>query len=199
MPLADNSRLAYSMACQACVRRIQHGRSKQHPPPPLPRRVAMHRTSGRSLCYTNLPPVFRCHATLGIGAVDVAGGDERDHPGVDLASRGGLVSGSSRPLGAVDRARPAVRAAPLLRAADRGGIGTDVLAARLRTLQGQGFVRKVIPPRVPLTSMLAGATAIPRQADGRYEVRLGDEAIRVDVIGGQVHAAQTASRTPPSS
>ena len=80
-----------------------------------------------------------------------------------------------------------------------GGIVTDVLAARLRTLQGQGFVRKVIPPRVPLTSMLAGATAIPRQADGRYEVRLGDEAIRVDVIGGQVHAAQTASRTPPSS
>ena len=37
--------------------------------------------------------------------------------------------------------------------------------------------------------MLVGATAIPRRADGRYEVRLGDEAIRVDMIGGQVHAA----------
>jgi DNA-binding HxlR family transcriptional regulator len=110
-----------------------------------------------------------------------------------------------------------------------GGIGTDILAARLRTLQEQGIVRKVgkgraqryeltesgealrpvltelarwgadrlrlpadpteIPPRVPLTSMLVGTTTIPRQADGRYEVRLGDEAIRVDVIGGQVHPA----------
>jgi hypothetical protein len=33
--------------------------------------------------------------------------------------------------------------------------------------------------------MLVGATAIPRRADGRYEVRLGDEAIRVDVIAGR--------------
>lgn len=110
-----------------------------------------------------------------------------------------------------------------------GRIGTDILAARLRTLGDQGIVRKVgkgrtqryeltesgqalrpvltelarwgadrlalpadpteIPPRVPLTSMLVGATAMPRQADGRYEVRLGDEAIRFDVIGGQVAPA----------
>lgn len=110
-----------------------------------------------------------------------------------------------------------------------GGIGTDILAARLRTLQEHGVVRQVgqgrsqryeltesgqalqpvlrelsrwgtdrqrlpadpseIPPRVPLTSLLVGATALPRQANGLYEVRLGDEAVRVDVTGGQVHAA----------
>ncbi len=110
-----------------------------------------------------------------------------------------------------------------------GGIGTDILAARLRTLQEHGVVRQVgkgraqryeltesgqalrpvltelarwgaerlrlpadpsqIPPRVPLTSMLVGATAIPRRADGLYEVRLGDEAVRVDVSEGQVHPA----------
>ena len=86
-----------------------------------------------------------------------------------------------------------------------GGIGTDILAARLRTLQEHGVVRQVgrgraqryeltesgqalrpvltelarwgaerlrlpadpsqIPPRVPLTSMLVGATAIPRRAE----------------------------------
>ena len=110
-----------------------------------------------------------------------------------------------------------------------GGIGTDILAARLRTLQEHGIVRQVgngrarryeltesgealrpvltelgrwgaarlrlpsdpsqIPPRVPLTSMLVGATALPRRANGLYEVRLEDEAVRVDVSGGQVHAA----------
>ena len=110
-----------------------------------------------------------------------------------------------------------------------GGIGTDILAARLRTLQEHGIVRQVgtgraqryeltdsgqalrpvltelarwgagrirlpadpsqIPPRVPLTSLLIGATALPRRANGAYEVRVEDEALRVDVAGGQVHAA----------
>jgi DNA-binding HxlR family transcriptional regulator len=110
-----------------------------------------------------------------------------------------------------------------------GGIGTDILAARLRTLQEHGIVRRAgkrqayryeltesgealrpvltelarwgagrlqlpadpsqIPPRVPLTSLLAGATAIPRRADGVYEVRLGDEEVRLHVFAGQVHAA----------
>jgi DNA-binding HxlR family transcriptional regulator len=110
-----------------------------------------------------------------------------------------------------------------------GGIGTDILAARLRTLQEHGVVRRVgegrsqryeltesgqalqpvlrelsrwgadrlrmpadlsqIPARVPLTSLLSGATALPRQAYGVYEVRVDDEAVRVDVTGGQVHAA----------
>jgi len=110
-----------------------------------------------------------------------------------------------------------------------GGIGTDILAARLRTLQEHGIVRQVgkgraqryeltdsgealrpaltelarwgadrlrlpadpsqIPPRVPLTSLLVGATALPRQANGLYEVRMEDEAVRVDVAAGQVHAA----------
>ena len=110
-----------------------------------------------------------------------------------------------------------------------GGIGTDILAARLRTLQEHGVVRQVgegrsqryeltesgqalqpvltelsrwgadrmrlpadpsqIPARVPLTSLLIGATALPRQANGAYEVRVDDEAVRVDVAGGQVHAA----------
>jgi len=110
-----------------------------------------------------------------------------------------------------------------------GGIGTDILAARLRTLQEQGVVRRTgksrahryeltesgqalrpvltelsrwgaerlelpadpsqMPPRVPLTSLLVGATEIPRRADGLYEVRLADEAVRVEVSAGQVHAA----------
>jgi DNA-binding HxlR family transcriptional regulator len=110
-----------------------------------------------------------------------------------------------------------------------GGIGTDILAARLRSLQEHGVVRQVgegrsqryeltesgqalqpvlrelsrwgadrmrlpadlsqIPPRVPLTSLLIGATAVPRQANGVYEVRVDDEAVRVDVTAGQVHAA----------
>ena len=46
-----------------------------------------------------------------------------------------------------------------------------------------------IPPRVPLTSLLIGATALPRAANGRYEVSLEDETVRVDVSDGQVHAA----------
>src|SRR5262249_42113641 len=46
-----------------------------------------------------------------------------------------------------------------------------------------------IPPRVPLTSLLVGATALPRQANGAYEVRVEDQQVRVDVAGGQVHAA----------
>jgi DNA-binding HxlR family transcriptional regulator len=110
-----------------------------------------------------------------------------------------------------------------------GGIGTDILAARLRTLQAHGVVQQVgagrsqryeltesgralqpvlrelsrwgadrlrlpadpsqIPTRVPLTSLLIGATALPRQANGVYEVRVDDEAVRVDVTAGQVHAA----------
>jgi DNA-binding HxlR family transcriptional regulator len=109
-----------------------------------------------------------------------------------------------------------------------GGIGTDILAARLRTLQEHGVVRKVgdgraqqyeltdagrelqpvlaalghwgagrirlpadlsqIPPRVPLTSLLVGATAIPSQANGGYEIRVDDEAVRVAVDGGRVRA-----------
>jgi DNA-binding HxlR family transcriptional regulator len=110
-----------------------------------------------------------------------------------------------------------------------GGIGTDILAARLRALQEHGIVRQVgtgraqryeltgsgqalrpvltelarwgadrlrlpedpsqIPPRVPLTSLLVGATAIPRRANGAYEVRVGDEAVRFGVAAGQVDAA----------
>jgi hypothetical protein len=42
---------------------------------------------------------------------------------------------------------------------------------------------------VPLTSLLIGATALPRQANGLYKVRVEDEAVRVDVAAGQVHAA----------
>ena len=110
-----------------------------------------------------------------------------------------------------------------------GGIGTDILAARLRTLQEHGLVRQVgkgraqryeltdsgrelrpvlaalgrwgadrvrlpadpaqIPPRVPLTSLLVGATALPRQANGAYAIRVEQEEVRVDVAGGQVHPA----------
>ncbi len=110
-----------------------------------------------------------------------------------------------------------------------GGIGTDILATRLRTLQEHGVVQQVgagraqryelteagqalrpvltelarwgaprlrlpadttqIPPRVPLTSLLIGATALPRGANGRYEVSLEGETVRVDVSDGQVHAA----------
>lgn len=111
-----------------------------------------------------------------------------------------------------------------------GGIGTDILAARLRTLREHGIVRQVgegrarryeltdsgralrpvlvelsrwgadrlrlpddpaeIPLRVPLTSLLIGATAIPRRAAGGYEVRVEDEAVRVAVADGEVHAAR---------
>ena len=110
-----------------------------------------------------------------------------------------------------------------------GGIGTDILAARLRTLQEQGIVRQVgtgraqryeltdagqalgpvlrelarwgadrlklpadpsqIPTRVPLTSLLLGGTPYPRQANGAYEVRVGEEVVRVDIDAGQIHAA----------
>jgi DNA-binding HxlR family transcriptional regulator len=110
-----------------------------------------------------------------------------------------------------------------------GGVGTDILAARLRTLQEHGVVRKVgtgraqhyeltesgeelrpvlaalgqwgakrirmpadpsrIPPRVPLTSLLIAPTTLPGEADGAYEVRVADETFRVEVSGGQVHAA----------
>ena len=110
-----------------------------------------------------------------------------------------------------------------------GGIGTDILAARLRTLQEHGVVRQVgkgrarryeltdagrelrpvlaalarwgadrvrlprdhsrIPPRVPLTSMLVGAAALPREANGAHEVRVEDERFRVEVAGGEVRPA----------
>ena len=109
-----------------------------------------------------------------------------------------------------------------------GGIPTDILAARLRTLQEQGVVRQVgegrarryeltdsgealgpvlrelgqwgadrlelpadpaeIPTRVPLTSLLLGGAPYPRQANGAYEVRVGEEAVRVEVVAGQIHA-----------
>lgn len=110
-----------------------------------------------------------------------------------------------------------------------GGIGTDILAARLRTLQEQGIVRQVgerrarryeltdsgralgpvlrelarwgadrvrlpadpseVPPRVPLTSLIMGATPYPSRAAGAYEVRVEDEAVRVEIDAGQVQAA----------
>jgi DNA-binding HxlR family transcriptional regulator len=110
-----------------------------------------------------------------------------------------------------------------------GGIPTDILAARLRTLQEQGVVRKVgkgraqryelteagqalgpvlrelgrwgadrlrlpadpaeIPTRVPLTSLLLGGAPYPRQANGEYEVRVGEETVRVEVDAGQIQAA----------
>lgn len=110
-----------------------------------------------------------------------------------------------------------------------GGIGTDILAARLRTLQEHGIVRRSgdgrgrryeltdsgqalrpvllelarwgadrlrlpadpseIPPRVPLTSLLVGATGLPRRANGVYDLRVGNEAMRVAVADGEVHAA----------
>ena len=110
-----------------------------------------------------------------------------------------------------------------------GGIPTDILAARLRTLQEQGVVRQVgegrarryeltesgkalgpvlrelgrwgadrlrlpadlgeIPTRVPLTSLLLGGAPYPRQANGEYEVRVGEETVRVEVVAGEIHAA----------
>lgn len=110
-----------------------------------------------------------------------------------------------------------------------GGIGTDILAARLRTLQDHRIVRQVgngrsrryeltasgqalrpvlvelsrwgaerlrlpddpsrIPIRVPLTSLLVGATTLPRRTNGAYEFQVEDEAVRVAVEDGQIHAA----------
>src|SRR6266487_3791376 len=110
-----------------------------------------------------------------------------------------------------------------------GGIPTDILAARLRTLQEQGVVRHVgkgraqryelteagqalspvlrelgrwgadrlrlpadpaeVPTRVPLTSLLLGGAPYPRQANGAYEVRVGEETVRVAVDAGQIRAA----------
>lgn len=110
-----------------------------------------------------------------------------------------------------------------------GGIGTDILAARLRTLQEHGVVRRTgegrdrryeltesgqalqpvltalarwgaervclpadgseIPPRVPLTSLLLGPSAFPRQASGVYEIRVGDEAVRVAVAAGRLQTS----------
>ncbi len=46
-----------------------------------------------------------------------------------------------------------------------------------------------IPPRVPLTSLLVGATALPRQANGAYKVRVEDEEVRIDISGGRVDPA----------
>ena len=46
-----------------------------------------------------------------------------------------------------------------------------------------------IPPRVPLTALLIGATKLPRQTNGLYEFRVADEVLQVEVTGGQVHAA----------
>jgi DNA-binding HxlR family transcriptional regulator len=110
-----------------------------------------------------------------------------------------------------------------------GGIPTDILATRLRTLQKQAIVRQVgegrakryeltesgqalgpvlrelgrwgadrlvlpadpaeIPARVPLTSLLLGGAPYPSQANGEYEVRVDDEAVRVEVDAGQIQAA----------
>ncbi len=110
-----------------------------------------------------------------------------------------------------------------------GGVPTDILATRLRTLQEHGIVRRVgkgraqryelsesgqalgpvlrelgrwgadrlrlpadpaeIPTRVPLTSLLLGGAPYPRQANGGYEVRAGEETVRVEVDAGQIHAA----------
>jgi DNA-binding HxlR family transcriptional regulator len=46
-----------------------------------------------------------------------------------------------------------------------------------------------IPTRVPLTSLLLGGAPYPRSAEGEYEVRVGDETVRVSVAGGEIHAA----------
>jgi hypothetical protein len=46
-----------------------------------------------------------------------------------------------------------------------------------------------IPTRVPLTSLLLGGAPYPRQANGGYEVRVGEETVRVAVDAGQIHAA----------
>ena len=110
-----------------------------------------------------------------------------------------------------------------------GGVPTDILAARLRTLQAEGVVRQVgegrsqryeltdsgralgpvlrelgrwgadrlrlpadpseIPTRVPLTSLLLGGAPYPRQANGEYEVHVGEETVQVEVDAGQIHAA----------
>lgn len=107
-----------------------------------------------------------------------------------------------------------------------GGVGTDILAARLRSLQEEGVVRQIgtgraqryelteagqalrpvlaelgrwgadrarlpanpsqIPPRVPLTSLLVGAGALPRQATGTYEIRVEDESVRVAIADGRL-------------
>lgn len=116
-----------------------------------------------------------------------------------------------------------------------GGIGTDILAARLRTLQEQGVVRQTgegrtrryeltdaghalepvltelanwgaprvklpddlgeIPPRVPLTSLLLGVERYPRQAAGVFELRVGDETIRVQVADGRLTGAPDGEPT----
>jgi DNA-binding HxlR family transcriptional regulator len=46
-----------------------------------------------------------------------------------------------------------------------------------------------IPTRVPLTSLILGGAPYPRQANGQYEVRVGDEEVRIEVAAGQIHAA----------
>jgi hypothetical protein len=46
-----------------------------------------------------------------------------------------------------------------------------------------------IPTRVPFTSLLLGGAPYPRQANGEYEVRVGEETVRVEVDTGQIHAA----------
>jgi DNA-binding HxlR family transcriptional regulator len=113
-----------------------------------------------------------------------------------------------------------------------GGIPTDILAARLRTLRKADIVRQIgegraqryeltesgqalgpvlrelgrwgadrlelpedpaeIPTRVPLTSLLLGGAPYPRQANGAYEVRIAEEAVRVKVDAGQIQAAPDA-------
>jgi DNA-binding HxlR family transcriptional regulator len=118
-----------------------------------------------------------------------------------------------------------------------GGIPTDILAARLRTLQKEGIVRQVgagraqhyeltesgqalgpvlrelgrwgadrlqlpadpteIPIRVPLTSLLLGGAPYPRQAEGAYEVRAGEETVRVAVDAPETEPSTTIELTRP--
>lgn len=110
-----------------------------------------------------------------------------------------------------------------------GGIGTDILATRLRSLEEHGIVRRIgtgrtrkyeltpsgrelrpvlvalgswgasrlerpddpsqVPPRVPLSALLLGASNLPANTDGAYEFRVESETVTVEVTDGQIEPA----------
>ena len=43
-----------------------------------------------------------------------------------------------------------------------------------------------IPPRVPLTALLLGASTLPAAANGTFEIRVGEEAVIVEVGHGEL-------------
>ena len=104
------------------------------------------------------------------------------HAAADAAKPGHRAEGRGRTRLSlpVDGVRTALR--PVLTELSRWG------AHRLRLPDDLS----TIPPRVPLTSLLLGATSIPRQANGGDEIRVEDEVVRIEVDGGCVHAAPDA-------